>query len=46
MRMQDGQSVGIPIGPETSHILAEIVLSAVDARFQEAMGSHFKASAP
>ena len=37
-RMQDGQSVGIPIGPETSHILAEVVLSAVDARFQEAMG--------
>lgn len=36
--MQDGQSVGIPIGPETSHVLAEVVLSAVDCRFQETMG--------
>jgi len=35
MRMQDDQSVGIPIGPDTSHVLAEIVLSAVDFRFQE-----------
>ncbi|MYA40667.1 MAG: RNA-directed DNA polymerase [Gemmatimonadetes bacterium] len=38
MRMQDGQSVGIPIGPETSHVLAEVVLSAVDSRFQEIIG--------
>lgn len=35
MRMQDNQSVGIPIGPDTSHVLAEVVLSAVDFRFQE-----------
>jgi len=28
--MQDGQTVGVPIGPDTSLVLAEIVLSAVD----------------
>ncbi len=30
--------MGIPIGPATSHVLAEVVLSAVDVRFQQAMG--------
>ncbi|MBX3322006.1 MAG: RNA-directed DNA polymerase [Phycisphaeraceae bacterium] len=28
--MQDGQTIGVPIGPDTSLVLAEIVLSAVD----------------
>lgn len=27
---QDGQSVGIPIGPDTSLLIAEIILSAID----------------
>ena len=27
---QDGQSVGLPIGPDTSHVMAETVLSALD----------------
>ena len=42
MRMQDAQSVGIPIGPDTSHVLAEVVLSAVDFRFQETMKEKIK----
>jgi hypothetical protein len=29
---QDGQTVGIPIGPDTSLLIAEIVMSAVDQR--------------
>ena len=37
MQMQDGQSLGIPIGPDTSHVLAEVVMSAVDLDFQEGM---------
>jgi hypothetical protein len=28
--MQDGQTIGVPIGPDTSLVLAEIVLSAFD----------------
>lgn len=29
---QDGQTMGIPIGPDTSLLLAEIILNALDAR--------------
>jgi len=29
-RMQDGQTVGIPIGPDTSIVISEILLTAVD----------------
>lgn len=32
---QDGQTVGIPIGPESSLVGAEVVLCAVDQRLQE-----------
>lgn len=32
---QDGQTVGIPIGPESSLVAAEVVLCAVDHRMQE-----------
>jgi hypothetical protein len=32
---QDGQTVGIPIGPDTSLVVAEIVLSAVDAEMEK-----------
>ena len=42
MRMQGGQSLGIPIGPDTSHILAEVVLSAVDSDFQLALGTRIR----
>lgn len=38
-KLQDDQSLGIPIGPDTSQILAELVLSAVDFDFQETMKS-------
>lgn len=27
---QDGQTIGIPIGPDTSYLLSEVILSAVD----------------
>ena len=30
---QDGQTIGIPVGPDTSRIIAEIVATAVDADF-------------
>ncbi|QOZ85850.1 hypothetical protein DXT74_17425 [Chromobacterium sp. Rain0013] len=35
---QDGQTIGIPIGPDTSHIIAEVVATAVDLEFHK----HFK----
>ncbi len=35
---QDGQTIGIPIGPDTSHIIAEAVAAAVDIEFHK----HFK----
>ena len=31
-RCNEGKSVGIPIGPRTSHIIAEIVMSAIDVQ--------------
>lgn len=34
-RMNDGQTNGIPIGPDTSLVVAELVLSAVDAAIQQ-----------
>ena len=37
-QMQDSQSLGIPIGPDTSHILADVLLSAVDLDFEGDMG--------
>jgi len=36
--MQDRQTNGIPIGPDTSLIIGEIILSAVDARLNEILG--------
>ena len=30
---QDGQTIGLPIGPDTSKLVAEVVLSSVDAAF-------------
>ena len=32
---QDGQTIGIPIGPDTSHIIAEAVATAVDIEFHK-----------
>ena len=35
---QDGQSVGLPVGPDSSRIVAEIVASAVDVEFSKKVG--------
>lgn len=32
---QDGQTIGIPIGPDTSHMIAEAVATAVDVEFSK-----------
>lgn len=32
---QDGQSIGIPVGPDTSRIIAEIICVAIDLRFKQ-----------
>lgn len=36
---QLNQTIGIPIGPDTSHILAELVGSAIDLEIKNALGS-------
>jgi hypothetical protein len=33
-KMQDGQTIGIPIGPDTSRILSEIICSYIDQKLQ------------
>lgn len=38
--MQDGQTMGIPIGPLTSAIIQEIIGSAIDEEFQILMGKN------
>lgn len=35
MATQDGQTIGLPIGPDTSHILAEIVAVAIDEQLRQ-----------
>lgn len=34
---QDGQTKGIPVGPDSSLLLAEIILCSIDAKLQQAM---------
>jgi reverse transcriptase-like protein len=34
-KAQNNQSIGIPVGPDVSKIVAELIMSAVDARFIE-----------
>jgi hypothetical protein len=34
---QDGQTTGLPVGPDTSRLLSEIVASAVDERIRESL---------
>jgi hypothetical protein len=34
--MQDGQTLGIPTGPDASFILSEIIATAVDQKLQQA----------
>jgi hypothetical protein len=31
---QDGQTIGLPVGPDTSRLLAEVIASAMDAQLQ------------
>jgi hypothetical protein len=38
MGVQDWQTVGLPIGPDTSHIIAEIIGVAIDVQLKEALG--------
>lgn len=35
---QDGQTIGLPVGPDTSRLIAEVVASAMDVRLQERLG--------
>jgi hypothetical protein len=35
---QDGQTLGLPVGPDTSRLIAEIVASAVDVHLQQRLG--------
>lgn len=39
MGTQDGQTIGLPIGPDTSHIIAEIIGVAIDAAIESELGS-------
>jgi hypothetical protein len=32
---QDGQTVGIPVGPDTSRVIAEVVATAIDVEFKK-----------
>ena len=38
MGTQDGQTIGLPIGPDTSHIVAEIIGVAIDAAIKDELG--------
>ena len=38
MGIQDGQTIGLPIGPDTSHILAEIIGVAIDLELKASLG--------
>ncbi len=35
---QDGQTLGLPVGPDTSRLIAEVVASALDAHLQNRLG--------
>jgi hypothetical protein len=37
-KIQDGQTVGIPIGPDTSRIISEIILSSIDSELKGQIG--------
>lgn len=39
MGTQDGQTIGIPIGPDTSHIIAEIIGVAIDEAIRAELGA-------
>ena len=33
-KMMDGQTVGIPVGPDTSRVISEVILSAIDEKLR------------
>ncbi|MDI3324526.1 RNA-directed DNA polymerase [Pontibacterium granulatum] len=37
-KLQDGQTIGLPIGPDSSHIIAEIIGVAIDKDLRKALG--------
>lgn len=37
-KLQDGQTIGLPIGPDSSHIIAEIIGVAIDKDLKDALG--------
>lgn len=37
MGVQDWQTIGIPIGPDTSHIIAEVIATAIDVQLKESL---------
>jgi hypothetical protein len=39
MSLQDGQTIGLPIGPDTSHILAEMIGVAIDLELHSQLGA-------
>lgn len=36
---QDGQTIGIPIGPDTSHIIAEAIATSIDLEFRDKLAA-------
>jgi Reverse transcriptase (RNA-dependent DNA polymerase) len=42
MQCQDGQTKGIPVGPDTSRVISEVILSAVDEAFHASVGGTLK----
>ncbi|OKY27127.1 RNA-directed DNA polymerase [Thalassotalea sp. PP2-459] len=38
MSLQDGQTMGIPIGPDTSHIISELIGTSIDRELYESLG--------
>ncbi len=39
MGVQDWQTMGLPIGPDTSHVIAEIIATAIDVELRTLLGS-------
>lgn len=37
--LQSRQTIGLPIGPDTSHVLAEVIGTAIDCELEKALGS-------
>lgn len=40
--IQDGQTIGLPIGSDTSHIISEIIGTAIDCELKSKLGSNLR----